>query len=139
MATSTQRQEAEPATAEVLTELKRLRKGFGVDDPAALDRVGPALRRVAGITPDDGAVAQRVKLRDCLLELTVMLPPEMALVGRQALALDGCGAGRFGRRLRNIAADLDRDPRTARRRVDVVLERLAEEAVAFAACVRAPG
>jgi len=119
--------------AEVLAELKRLRKGFGIDDPGALTRTGRALRHVAGVTSADGSAEQRAKLRTCLLDLVDLLPTGMAPLGRQALGLDGSGVERFGKRLRYIALEIDRDPRTARRHVDMVLARLAEEAVYAAA------
>lgn len=117
---------------DVLAELKNLRKGYGVEDPGATARIGGALRHVAGVTDDDGPAEQRRKLKARLLALTEALPDGMAEVSRRALALDGAHSARFELRLEQVATGLHRDVRTARRRVDAVLQRLAEEALATA-------
>ncbi|MFB7272108.1 hypothetical protein [Streptomyces sp. NPDC056244] len=117
------------SAAEVLSELKDLRRGFGMEDPHALARAGRALRYIAGVAAEDNPARQREKIKSCLLEWTRALPLDLSFYSRVALALDGSGAERFERRLRRIAVELDRDARTARRRVDEAFERLAEEAM----------
>ncbi|MGW8570201.1 hypothetical protein [Streptomyces niveus] len=118
------------SAAEVLSELKNLRRGFGMEDPHALTRAGSTLRYIAGVTVEDDPSTQRERIKSCLLEWTCALPFDLSFYSRIALALDGSGTERFERRLRRIAVVLDRDARTARRRVDEAFERLAEEAMA---------
>ncbi|MFH8618498.1 hypothetical protein ACH4E8_26010 [Streptomyces sp. NPDC017979] len=120
------------SVADLLRELKCLRKGFGVEDALASARIGGALRHVAGVHEGEDPVVQRGKVKRRLAELTGVLPDDLAQLSRLALALEGAESGRFGTRLTRAAAVLDRDPRTARRYVDVALERLAEEALAAA-------
>ncbi|MFE0421066.1 hypothetical protein [Streptomyces sp. NPDC058953] len=124
------------SAAEVLSELKNLRRGFGVEDPHALARAGSALRYIAGVTVEDNPARQREKIKSCLQEWTCALPFDLSFYSRVALALDGSGTERFERRLRRIAVELDRDARTARRRVDEAFERLAEEAMAAVVSLR---
>ncbi|AXU16003.1 hypothetical protein [Streptomyces clavuligerus] len=118
------------SASEVLSELKNLRKGFGMEDPQALSRVGSALRYIAGVAAEDDPARQRERIKSCLLERTCALPLDLSSYSRVALALDGSCTERFEHRLRRIAMELDRDTRTARRRVDEAFKRLAEEALA---------
>ncbi|MFD9716101.1 hypothetical protein [Streptomyces sp. NPDC059076] len=103
-----------------------------MEDPRALTRAGSALRYIAGVAAEDSPARQREKIKSCLQEWVSALPFDLSFYSRVALALDGSGAERFERRLRRIAVELDRDARTARRRVDEAFERLAEEAMAAA-------
>ncbi|MFT2014406.1 hypothetical protein ACMA1D_00950 [Streptomyces sp. 796.1] len=121
------------SSADVLAELKILRKGFGMDDPGAPTRIGEALRYVAGVPTDAEPAVQRSALRRHLLDVTVTMPQGLSRLARLALALDDAPTERFGRRLARAAAELDRDERTARRHVDAALARLAEEALAAVA------
>ncbi|MFJ1598476.1 hypothetical protein [Streptomyces sp. NPDC088261] len=118
------------SAAEILSELKNLRRGFGMEDPHALARAGSGLRYVAGVAAEDDPARQREKIKSSLLKWTCALPFDLSFYSRVALALDGSGTERFERRLRRIAVELDRDARTARRRVDEAFERLAEEVMA---------
>ncbi|MEU3599595.1 hypothetical protein ABZ714_12850 [Streptomyces sp. NPDC006798] len=117
------------SAADVLRELKSLRKGFGVKDTLAPVRIGAALRHVAGIDEGEDPLMQRGKVTRRLSELTGALPMDSARLSRIALGLEGVENERFGTRLSRAAAVLDRDPRTARRYVDAALERLAETAL----------
>lgn len=117
------------SSADVLAELKILRKGFGMDDPGAPARIGEALRYVAGVPTDAEPAVQRSALRQHLLDVTATLPQGLSRLARIALALGDAPTERFGQRLARAAAELDRDERTARRHVDAALARLAEEAL----------
>lgn len=117
------------AANDLLRELKSLRKGFGLEDPSALERVGPVLRSLAGVTAADGPAEQRRKVRRFLLKLSDTLPENLARASRRALALENAEAMRFESRLRQMADELGRDPRTVRNNVDDALRILAEEAV----------
>lgn len=118
--------------AEVLAGLNTLRKGFGIENLGPLSRADHTLRRVVGISGGRGAAERRAGLRGYLRKLVGTWPPRMAALGREALALDGLGDERFGQRLRRTAAHLDAVPRTARRRFDEVLERVAKAAMVTA-------
>lgn len=118
---------AEPA--EIVAELKRLRKGRGLQTPAIENVIGPALRMVCGIRPDDGPATVRERTIERLTSLATLLPPDLSLVVTVALALRPDGAGQFlHERIQWLAKRQDRDIRTIRRRVDEGLTRLAEAA-----------
>ncbi|POM25894.1 hypothetical protein BTM25_02780 [Actinomadura rubteroloni] len=114
----------------VAAELKNLCRGFGIDDPAAPARIGGALRHVAGLTDGDGPAEQVAKVRLRLLDLADGLPPNLAATARVSLGLDGPSDHRVGVRISHLAAELQCDPRTVRRRADAAFLRLAEEALA---------
>jgi len=119
---------AAPAT-DLLVELKTLRKGRGVQAPKIGDQVGPALRGLCGITPEDGAESVRQKLTERLDALAGTLPADLALAARATLGLDPQAQQPFLReRVQGLADRLARDERTARRRADDALVRLAEVA-----------
>jgi hypothetical protein len=121
--------EAAPAT-DLLTELKALRKGRGVHAPKIGDQVGPALRRLCGVTAEDGAELIRRKVTDRLDALVAKLPEDLALAVRVTMGLRADAQQPFLReRVQWLAERLARDERTARRRADDGLARLAEVAV----------
>ena len=117
--------------AQLASELKGLRKGRGVYSADLASRAGPALREVCGIVDDDGPAMIREKLVDRLDDLAKKLPEELGVAvvasiavhpdARQLLLQD---------RVQWLAAYLRRDLRTARRRIDEGIERLAEVAAA---------
>jgi hypothetical protein len=112
-------------------ELKTLRKGRGVSVAQIGDRVGPALRTLCGV-PDGANVAEvRQKLGDRLEKLAGELPDDLRVAALVALGLHREAQRPFYQeRVRWLAEYLQRDERTARRRADEALERLAEISVA---------
>ncbi|HSV67221.1 MAG TPA: hypothetical protein VLJ59_15090 [Mycobacteriales bacterium] len=119
-----------PST-DLLIELKVLRKGRGLYAPKIDAQVGPALRTLCGIDGDDDAAVMRQKLVDRLSEFAQTLPPDLELAVTAALALHPDAHQLFlNERIRWLADRLGRDDRTARRRVDEGLDRLAEAAAA---------
>ncbi|MFK0248391.1 hypothetical protein ACIQUM_27170 [Amycolatopsis azurea] len=111
-------------------ELKQLRRGRGIAAPQLADRAGPALRAVCGTTEDDENAAIRRRLTHCLSEWTRSLPDDLRTAVLAALGLHPEAVKPFYQdRVRWLAKRLDRDDRTARRRIDEGMDRLAEIAV----------
>ncbi|MPZ80168.1 MAG: hypothetical protein GEV28_07140 [Actinophytocola sp.] len=116
-----------PDHATLTDELKRLRKGRGVHSTNIADRVGPALRRLCGIGPDDPSATVRDRLGMRLRDLAARLPDDLRLALLAALGLhEDTTHPRLGERLEWLARRLARDSRTARRRADQACELLAE-------------
>lgn len=113
----------------LLDELKRLRKGRGIDAPKISEQVGPALRMLCGVGRDDSQESIRLKVRTRLDAMSASLPDDLALAVAAALALHTEARQPFLReRIQWLAEQLDRDERTARRRVDEGLVLLADAA-----------
>jgi hypothetical protein len=109
-------------------ELKKLRKGWGVHAGGIQHKVGPAVRAACDIDAGDGPVAVRRKVTDRLAELIEQLPEELRLATRAAFAI-GEEVRRhslYKDRVLWVAARMDRDERTVRRRVDEAINQLAE-------------
>jgi hypothetical protein len=108
-------------------ELNELRRGRGLDATDLHQRIGPCLREACGIAEADSPAAARHKLVLRLTELCGRLPPDLRLAALAALGLHEEAAGEFlDRRISWLAGMLDRDPRTARRRIDLAFRRLDE-------------
>jgi hypothetical protein len=107
-------------------ELSRLRRGRGIMASDLVEAVGPTLRALAGIDPAGSQEDARRKLLAFLNELARNLPEDLRLALSAGLALDEDVRHRFlDERMRWLAARLQRDARTARRRVDEAI-RFAE-------------
>ncbi|MGH3185696.1 MAG: hypothetical protein ACRDPY_00670 [Streptosporangiaceae bacterium] len=107
-------------------ELSRLRRGRGIITSDLQERVGPSLRALAGIDPLASQEEARLRLRAFLDELVRNLPEDLGLALSAALALHQDARHRFlDERMRWLATRLERDVRTARRRVDEAI-RFAE-------------
>src|SRR5437763_6082513 len=105
-------------------ELNELRRGRGLDAADLHQRIGPCLREACGITGADQPSAARLKLVLRLTELCGRLPADLRLAALAAFGLHEEAAGEFlDRRISWLASVLDRDPRTARRRIDLALRR----------------
>ncbi len=125
------------STADVVGELKALRKGRAIFTTPLADRIGPALRCTCGILEDDGTVEMRRKLSDRLRPLVESLPDDLKIALLAAFALDDRARKPFYQeRVHWAAITLDRDDRTVRRRIDEGIEQIA--ALAVAAAVPAP-
>ena len=119
------------SAADVVGELKALRKGRAIFTTPLADRVGPALRSTCGISEDDGTVEMRRKLSDRLRPLVESLPDDLKIALLAAFALDDRARKPFYQeRVHWAAITLDRDDRTVRRRIDEGIEQIAALAVA---------
>ncbi len=119
------------SAADVVGELKILRKGRAIFTTPLGDRVGPALRRTCGILEDDDTVEIRRKLANRLRPLVETLPEDLKIALLAAFALDEAARKPFYQeRVHWAAITLDRDDRTVRRRIDDGIEQIAAMAVA---------
>ncbi|MEU7785085.1 hypothetical protein [Amycolatopsis sp. NPDC049159] len=108
-------------------ELNELRRGRGLDAADLHQRIGPCLRAACEVADDDPPAAARHKVVLRLTELCGRLPADLRLAALAALGLHEEAAGEFlDRRISWLASVLDRDPRTARRRIDLAFRRLDE-------------
>jgi hypothetical protein len=114
-------------TADTVHELNDLRRGRGLNAVNISSRVGPRIRAACAISTADGPSQVRRKLVLRLTALCEQLPTDLRLAASVALALHDEAAGEFlDRRICWLAEHYDRDPRTARRRVDAAFRLLAE-------------
>lgn len=119
-----------PTVAELVNELKILRKGRGVQAPQIPDRIGPALRAVCAIIANDDAASVRQKVVAQLRDLSARLSPDQQICVTAAFGLDETQHTRlYMDRVRWAERELQRDARTVRRRIDNAIVRLAELAV----------
>jgi hypothetical protein len=117
----------------LLMELKTLCRGRGVNSGNIEHEVGPGLRALCRVAPTDPPGMLRQKLTERLNSLADLLPPDLASAARAALALDPDARQPFlAQRTDWLAGVLDRDSRTARRRMNDALAQLAEQAGALA-------
>lgn len=116
-------------SAELANELKTLRKGRGLQAPRLADQVGPMLRELAGIGPNENVATIREKLSRRLRILADSLPEDLRQVVTIALALRPDTQHQFlQERVQFLADQQKRDVRTIRRRMDEGFELLAEMA-----------
>lgn len=115
---------------DLLGELKALRKGYGLDDPRALSRIGPELRLAAGVAEGDDAAATRAKVTAFLRDTAATLPWMEARAVAAAFALDGSEDRRLEERLRRLGARMGCDMRTVKRRLDAALQKVVERTCA---------
>lgn len=112
---------------ELVGELKTLRKGRGLFVGQIGERVGPILSRMCGVVAHDGPAEIRKKVSGRLEELAGELPEDLRLAVLAAFAIHRDARHPFYQeRVRWVAQQLQRDERTARRRIDEAIERLAE-------------
>jgi hypothetical protein len=111
----------------VVRELTELRRGRGLDATDLHARVGPRLREACDIGQSDIPAVVRRKLILRLTELCGRLPSDLQLAALVALGLHEEASGEFlDRRISWLANRFDRDPRTARRRIDDAFRLLGE-------------
>lgn len=116
--------------ADLVTELKSLRKGRAIQTPRIGDRIGPALRAVCGITADDDVASVRLKVAARLTDLSAELPGYLQIALTAAFGLDEALHTQFYKeRLLWAERVLERNTRTVRRRIDEAIAQLAELAV----------
>jgi hypothetical protein len=112
--------------SQVIGELKELRRGRGLRADDIHTRVGEGLRMACAITRMDDPALVRRKLALRLTELSAKLPSDLNLAATVALGLHQVDGEFLDRRIAWLAEAFDRDPRTARRRVDSAFQLLAE-------------
>lgn len=112
--------------SQVTGELKELRRGRGLRADDIHARVGEGLRMACGITRMDDPALVRRKLVLRLTRLCAKLPSDLKLAATVALGLHQVDGEFLDRRIAWLAEAFDRDPRTARRRIDSAFQLLAE-------------
>lgn len=112
----------------LIEELKAARRGPGLHHPSIGSRIGPGLRAACGIEPHDPASDVRSKAIDRLRRAADALPAEVATAARAALGVEPevHELARLQDRVLWLADRLQRDVRTARRRMDEACARLAD-------------
>jgi hypothetical protein len=123
---------AAPAVAELLEDMKALRRGRGILDRRIDDRIGRALRLTCGV-PEDSSPADAQRMVSArLTELANQLPHDLRNAVLAAFALLPDTRQRsYQERVRWVADRLERDERTAQRRINEGLTHLAELAAAY--------
>lgn len=112
---------------DTVRELNDLRRGRGCNAANLGSRIGPRLRRACGVDDNDGPALVRRKVILRLTSLCEHLPEDLRIAASVALALGDDGSGEFlDRRIAWLADHFERDPRTARRRVDTAFKLLSE-------------
>jgi hypothetical protein len=94
IAAAKERRRETPVSAEddLIHELVRVRRGWGLQDRNLINRIGPALTLICGIwqTDNDRQIHRRV--RSWLIAHITELPPELARAALVAFALDRTGS-----------------------------------------------
>jgi hypothetical protein len=117
--------------AELVEEMKALRRGRAILEGRIEDRIGRALRVACGIPDSAGSTEIRRVLSTRLTELADQLPDDLRKAVMAAFALLPDTRQRFYQeRVRWVANQLERDERTAQRRINEGLVHLAELAAA---------
>ncbi|MEV6228065.1 hypothetical protein AB0L88_09380 [Saccharopolyspora shandongensis] len=108
-------------------ELKALRRGWGLSAPK-VDHIGPVLRGACGVADADGPAEVVGKVSDVLRRHAARLPGELRIAVLTALGLHEPIQARLLTTRQKWLADelLDRDVRTARRRIDDGSKALAQ-------------
>lgn len=111
--------------------LKALRKGRGLFVTNIAERVRPALCEICGITDQDGPAEIRGKVARRLENLACTLPADLRVAAMAAFAItQEARLPLYQDRVEWTAARINRDPRTARRRIDDAIHQLAQQATA---------
>lgn len=113
---------------ELLAELIRLRRGFGLASVNLRGRLGPRLKGLCRIADEDGDRVIRTKVLAVIRRLDAALSDEDRMIVHTALgATREIQHRRLGDRVDIIAQRFVVAERTARRAVDRAFQRLAEE------------
>lgn len=117
--------------AELVEEMKALRRGRGILEGRIDDRIGRALRSACGIPEGSSSTDIRRLLTSRLTDLAEQLPDDLKNAVLAAFALLPDTRQRFYQeRVRWVAGRLERDERTAQRRINEGFTHLAELAAA---------
>jgi hypothetical protein len=116
---------------ELVEEMKTLRRGRGILEGRIDDRIGRALRIACGVPEGSSPTDTRRIVSTRLTELADQLPDDLRNAVLAAFALLPDTRQRFYQeRVRWVAGRLERDERTAQRRINEGFTHLAELAVA---------
>ncbi|WP_370949035.1 hypothetical protein AB5J62_16195 [Amycolatopsis sp. cg5] len=122
------------SATDLVGELKLLRKGRGISVVQLEQRVGPAMRAAFGIADADEVAEIRKKLTEALINLAASLPDDLRTAALAAFGLHEQARFPFYQdRVKWVAQAIQRDERTARRRIDEGIARIAELAVSVQA------
>lgn len=112
---------------ELVNELKVLRKGRGLFVSHIGDRVGSALRCVCEVAEEDGPAEIRQKVARRIENLAAGLPADLRVAVMAAFGIaPDARLPLYQDRVSWAATRLNRDPRTARRRIDDGIHQLAQ-------------
>jgi hypothetical protein len=115
------------AHAELVTDLRALRKGRGLYVNNVGERVGHTLRDLCGVTEQDGPGEIRVRVAQRLEHLAVDLPDDLRMAALAAFGMiPAARRPLYQERVTWVAERIGRDPRTARRRIDDAIHQLAQ-------------
>ncbi|HEY7592002.1 MAG TPA: hypothetical protein VH969_02505 [Actinophytocola sp.] len=115
------------AQVDLVAELKTLRKGRGLLASRIGERIGSALRAICDVSDDDGPALIRQKVARRLEGLAGDLPADLRIAVLAAFAISPDARLPFYQdRVRWTASRLNRDPRTARRRIDAAIDHIAQ-------------
>jgi hypothetical protein len=114
-------------TSVIAAELRALRKGRGMGTSELGPRVGPRLRELAGSAADEADVRRVLAARLTACAGRLADEPRTAILASLALSAETGSMSFFGHRVAWLAARIDRDERTALRRIDDAEILLAEE------------
>jgi hypothetical protein len=118
------------AEQDLVRELVRLRRGWGLQNRDLRIRTGPELVRLCGVEETDNDRDIREKVRLWLTATSADLPPELAYAASVALALDRAHQHRqLTQRVESLASEQSWAPRTARRRMDHAIRLVAQAAL----------
>ena len=113
--------------SELVGELKALRKGRGLFACNVADRVGHTLRELCGVTGEDGAGEIRYRVGHRVTRLATDLPDDLRTAVLAAFGiLPAARHPLYQDRVAWLAERIDREPRTARRRIDEGIHQLAQ-------------
>jgi hypothetical protein len=115
----------------LVDELKTLRKGRGLFSTNIAERVRPTLGKVCGVGRQDGPAEIRRKVSHQLENLAYALPVDLRVAAMAAFGItQQARLPLYQDRVKWTAARINRDPRTARRRIDDAIQQLAQLAAA---------
>lgn len=116
-----------PAHTELVSDLKALRKGRGLFVNNVDERVGSTLRDLCGVTEEHGPGEIRDRVAQLLARLAGDLPEDLRMAVMAAFGIiPEARQPLYQDRVGWIAERLNRDPRTARRRIDDGIQQLAQ-------------
>ncbi|MFV2198131.1 hypothetical protein [Nocardiopsis sp. LOL_012] len=108
-------------------ELRRLRARRGLDTDRLADQLGPALRRLVGLTGAETDAEVRDLVTAALNRLPRDLPDDLCLAFLAGMGVHPDARGPvLEQRLEWVAQELHVSPRTARRRLDQAIDRVAD-------------
>jgi hypothetical protein len=111
----------------MMKELQQLRRGHGLHSADVTTRVGPMLEAACELQSQHTTGERRRQIIAHISDAVTELPPDLRLAVRAAFALEPASTARFlKQRMQWLGAELQRDPRTAVRRVESGLALLAE-------------